>query len=253
MNKTPLEEVYERVSLALDRKDLQEYVRNNVGSLEGFKNSDNAEAILLYKMYFGVENTTGKTSFKQTSSFSGDYKYLTEKFPTDFHTKIIEEKAKDSLAYREFYSNFGVNKKGVYLKNDNLTNIDIYADENLRQYSLLSNQLPDLTIDTLPTQRSERDDLYNNPQNKEAYKGQYSVISNQEVIVKNTSEEFLKIDGDIYEFLEKRGNLSLFSKLGKNNSSYNVVGIEKPDTNTNLEVFAYLETKPEAFIKLKTY
>jgi len=251
MNKTPLEEVYERVSLALDRKDLQEYVRNNVGSLEGFKNSDNAEVILLYKMYFGVENTTGKTSFKQTSSFSGDYKYLTEKFPTDFHTKIIEEKAKDSLAYREFYSNFGVNKKGVYLKNDNLTNIDIYADENLRQYSLLSNQLPDLTIDTLPTQRSERDDLYNNPQNKEAYKGQYSVISNQEVIVKNTSEEFLKIDGDIYEFLEKRGNLSLFSKLGKNNSSYNVVGIEKPDTNTNLEVFAYLETKPEAFIKTK--
>lgn len=250
MNKIPLEELYERVGLVLDRNDLQQYVRENVTNLENFKNSDNAEAVVLYKLYLGEEQVQTE-NLKNTAKFTGDYKYLTEKYPTDFRTKIIEEKVKDSLAYKEFYSNFGVNNQGIYLKTDIIKNADIYADENLKQYSLLSKQLPDLTMEDINIEQSKRDSLYNNPESISPFKGQYSKLSDNEIIIKNTSEEFLKVDGEIYEFLEKNGNLSLFAKVGRNTSNYNAVNLEKPSSNINLEAFAYLETKPEAFIKTK--
>lgn len=232
----------------------ESYIKDNIEILdlhEGNVIVDKKGNIFFIDPVIFVEEIIVSKPQKNTSKFTGDYKYLTEKYPTDFHTKIIEEKVKDSIAYKEFYSNFGVNNQGIYLKIDNIKNADIYADENLKQYSLLSKQLPDLTMEDINIEQSKRDALYNNPESISPFKGQYSKLSDNEIIIKNTSEEFLKVDGEIYEFLEKNGNLSLFAKVGRNTSNYNVVNLEKPSSNVNLEAFAYLETKPETFIKTK--
>lgn len=95
-------------------------------------------------------------------------------------------------------------------------------------------------------QESTRDEAINNPQTTKDFKGELFKINDKEVVLKNSSETFVKINGDVYENIEKVGNLSLYSILPKSDN-YLQVGIERPITDIELKNYDYLNETPEKF------
>jgi hypothetical protein len=190
-----------------------------------------------------------------TKQFTGDYNYLTEEFPSDFYIKQLKEKQKNSTKYRNFYSNFEVNEKGINILNTDaisMQQIEIYADENLRQYSLISKQMPDLQVDT-EINESTRDLVVNNPQTLEDYKNDLFRIDENNLILKNNTEEFVKVNGEIYESVTKQGNLNHFVKLEIPTSDYYAVEVKAPQTNLKLSDYSYLNESPEKFKRIKDF
>jgi len=190
-----------------------------------------------------------------TKQFTGDYNYLTEEFPSDFYIKQLKEKQKNSTKYRNFYSNFEVNEKGINILNTDaisMQQIEIYADENLRQYSLISKQMPDLQVDT-EINESTRDLVVNNPQTLEDYKNDLFRIDENNLILKNNTEEFVKVNGEIYESVAKQGNLNHFVKLETPTSDYYAVEVKAPQTNLKLSDYSYLNESPEKFKSVKDF
>lgn len=225
---------------------LEEYVQKQIAELDDFKNAENAEAVMLYKMYFNVQSEEAVNVVKQLENFTGNYDYLTTEYVADFNIEILKEKAKNSAKYKNFYSNFDINERGIYLKeNSNLSKVELYADENLRNYSLLSKQMPDLTTETeFETSR------YFDIENAQKYKGQLYRLNDNEIVLKNQSSQFIKVGEKKFENIENYGNLSHYIALEENK---NPINIKTPKSDINLVDFSYLETTPEKFISAKQY
>lgn len=191
-----------------------------------------------------VDLLRGNPIVNQTSNFTGDYQYLTEEFPSDFYSKFLAEKKKNSKIFRDFYSNFEINEKGINIINTDpisMRNIRIYADENLRQYSILSKQMPNISDDLSNDESiSERDNVVNNLQSLEKFQGKIHKLNNNEVIVKNNTEQFIKIGDNIYEAIEVLGNLTHFAKVENEVTQYHKVGIEQPTSSLKLSDYNYL-------------
>lgn len=186
--------------------------------------------------------------------FTGNYNYLTEDYVSDFYIEQLKEKQKNSAKYRNFYSNFEVNEKGINLLNtDDITmqQIEIYADDNLRQYSLLSKQLPDLQVDDI--NENQRDLIVNNPQTLEDYKKDLFRVNDNTIILKDNTETFVKVNGEIYENVETDSNLSVFAKVETPTSDYYQYNIKQPKTNIKLSDYNYLATQEELFTSPKKY
>ena len=195
------------------------------------------------------------TPTKQVSNFTGNYNYLTEEFPSDFYSKFLAEKKKASKLFRNFYSNFEINEKGINLINKSetaLRNIRIYADENLKQYSLISRQMPDL-IEAEQSITNPRVEAINNPQKIKESKENLYKLNDQEVIIKNEIEDFVKIGNDIYESVAKQGNLNHYVKLENTNSNYYAVEVKAPQTKLKLSDYSYLNENPEKFKTIKDF
>lgn len=233
---------------------------STIKNLEEFKtfiqskvSPTSTEEIELFKMYFDATNEVINDATNEAVNFSGDSQYLTGEYVSDFYIEGLKEKAKNSVKWRNFYSNFSVNEKGIYLINDDsltLDNIKLYADENLKQYSLLSTQMPNLIQETiLETKNTRRDNAINNPNSIKEAKGQVYRITDNEAILKNSEQEFVKIQGNIYESVDTDGNLSLFVKLEKNNAEYNRFNNEAPQTEIKLQDYTYLDSNLEDFSK----
>ena len=191
-----------------------------------------------------VDLLRGNPIVNQTSNFTGDYQYLTEEFPSDFYSKFLAEKKKNSKLFRTFYSNFEINEKGINIINTDpisMRNIRIYADENLRQYSILSKQMPNISDDLSNDESiSERDNVVNNPQTLKKFQGKIHKLNNNEVIVKNNTEQFIKIGDNIYEAIEVLGNLTHFAKVENEVTQYHKVGIGQPTSSLKLADYNYL-------------
>jgi len=232
---------------------LEEYVSKNLPV--DFNNVENAEAVVLYKMYFDVINDVINDAVNDASNFTGDYQYLTNEYISDFHIAHLKEKQKNSPLYKNFYSNFGVNKDGIYLvNNDNITleKVKIYADENLKNYSLLSKQMPNLK--EAGEIENRRDKVINNPNLVSSFEGQiYTLANDTEIIAKNTTEEFIKINKNIYEKVDNIGDLSLYLQINTNVGSYNQVNVEQPTTETDLSFYQYLNESPGKFTDASQY
>jgi hypothetical protein len=198
-------------------------------------------------------------STKNNVNFTGNEQYLTTEFVSDFYIEGLKEKQKDSLKWKQFYRNFGINAQGLYLKNDDpltIQAVNEFADENLRNYSLLSKQMPNLEVkeEIAPkTLQNRRDSAINNPKSVEKFKGQIYQVTDSEVISKNGNKEFIRINNDIFEAIDTEGQLTLYSKVEKKDSQYNQFNTEQPQTELELEDYSHLETTPEKFVETKNY
>lgn len=199
-----------------------------------------------------------KKEVKQdTSNFTGNYEYLTEDFPADFYKEMLAEKKKDSVKYNNYYVHFGIDEKGIYLNevdSNTLENIKDFADENMKQYSVISKRIPniaDQTEEVFSTEQTRRDEVINNPNSVEKFTGEYVKTASDNVIAKNTQKEFIKVENEIYELWDDLGNLSMYTKVASNNSPYFAVNTKKTGTNEDLNSYTHLLTTPEKFINYK--
>ena len=289
-NSQPLEELYEVVRTYTEKypkeMTLEQYVQQETGKLQDFTNPEIAEAVVLYKMYFNLKNqenerlsqteniktnrggeiATNATNFlrsksrtneKNTTNFTGNYEYLTEDFPADFYKEMLAEKKKDSVKYNNYYVHFGIDEKGIYLNevdSNTIENIKDFADENMKQYSVISKRIPniaDQTEEVFSTEQTRRDEAINNPNSVEKFTGEYVKTASDNVIAKNTQKEFIKVENEIYELWDDLGNLSMYTKVSSNNSPYFAVNTKKTGTNEDLNSYTHLLITPEKFINYK--
>jgi len=201
-----------------------------------------------------TKNNTDNAIRSAQKQFTGNYNYLTEDYVSDFYIEQLKEKQKNSAKYRNFYKNFEVNEKGINLLNtDDITmqQIEIYADDNLRQYSLISKQMPNLKVDDI--NENQRDLTVNNPQTLENYKKDLFRVNDNTIILKDNIETFVKVNGEIYENVETDSNLSVFAKIETPTSDYYQYNIKQPKTNIKLSDYNYLATQEELFTSPKKY
>jgi len=250
VNKKPLSEMYNILKTYPEKEISEEEVLENY---QDFSNIENAQAVYLFKKYFDFpQKTESKQKIKQPKN------KVSEEFVSDFYIKMLKEKKKNSFLYNNFYKFFSVNGKGLYLTHtDNITmgQIKMFADQELKDYSLLSKQMPDLTDEVVNINdiNTRRDIAINYPNTVKNVKEQvYFLPKENEIIVKDTTEEFIKIGENIFEKVDELNNLSLYLQLEKNNTEYNIVGAEKPTTTTNLNNFSHLSTQTKE-VKEKTY
>ena len=248
--KQPLEELYPIMETY--NPNIREEIQTQIAQLEGFNNAETAEAVMLYKNYFGVSSEGVNEGVKAITEGVKNYEYLTTDFLKDFYAKMLKERNKNSATWKNFYSNFGINERGLYLNTEDLETIKDYADENLKQYSLISKQLPNL-IETETEIVNRRDEAINNPQTVNKFEGQIFSIPTGEIIIKDSVEEFVKIGEDIYENVDVQGNLSLYTKLPKNSSPYYKVGEKQIETVVKLSDYSYLQNKTDKFTTVKNY
>ena len=170
---------------------------------------------------------------------------------------MLAEKKKDSVKYNNYYVHFGIDEKGIYLNevdSNTLENIKDFADENMKQYSVISKRIPNIaeqTEEVFSTEQIRRDEAINNPNSVEKFTGEYVKTASDNVIAKNTQKEFIKVENEIYELWDDLGNLSMYTKVASNNSPYFAVNTKKTGTNEDLNSYTHLLTTPEKFINYK--
>jgi len=199
-----------------------------------------------------------KQATKNNANFTGNFEYLTTDFVSDFYINILKEREKNSEIYKNFYTNFDINENGIYLKNDDsitVSQIKEYADENLKQYSIISKQIPLLVEQDVQseTKQVRRDAILNSPQNIEKYQGQFHKLNDNTLITKNANDEFIKVEGNIFEAIDSDGNLTLYSRLNNIVGEYYNFNNEAPKTDIKIEDYSYLNTQPDSFISEKKY
>jgi hypothetical protein len=202
-----------------------------------------------------IDSNLRKVPTKKTQNFTGDAEYLTGEFISDFWAKALKAKQKDNADWRNYYSHFGVNERGLYLINDDsitMFKIQLYADENIKQYSILSKQMPNIA-DKSEGIQSLRDEAINNPNSVKVFEGQISRLNEKEIVLKDSVDEFIRVGDDIFENIATESNLKHYVKLEKNNSEYYVVNTEKPKSELKLSDYKYLETTTDKFTTVKKY
>jgi hypothetical protein len=205
-------------------------------------------------MFYGVKETVKERPIvKQLSNFNGNIDYIREEFASDFYVDYLRAKKANNKQWKNFYSKFAVNEKGLYLKSTDpitLATVKEYADENLVNYSIVSKQMPSLAQETVK-ENSSRVDAINQPETVEKYKGQVYKLNDLETIIKNETRPFLKIGNEVYENISTNGVLNLYHKLEKNNSEFLQLEAEQPTTDTNLLDYLHLNQTPEEFLTIE--
>lgn len=236
VNDKTLEELYQIASYYNPSLTQQENQRQAL-RIES-PQRETAEKINLFKTILGFEGVSDATNDVASDAvFTGNYEYLTNDFVAEFNIKSLREKKKNSPMWLNFYSNFEINEQGINLKyTDDLTlsTVEELADENLRQYSLISKQMPNLTQATLDENpdisQKERDYYINNPQMAPLM--QSATIVDSETLISDSQERFTKRqDGSLWENVFTQNGKSLFKRQMVNKSQYNTFGNPKPQFN----------------------
>lgn len=230
VNDKPLEELYLISGISKEDNERQ-------GSNIGASNRETAEKINLLKSIFNIsEPTTPPVEIVEQVPFTGDFNYLTGDYISEFYSKLLQEKEKNSALYQNFYSAFEVNESGINIKyTDDYTMsiIDSLADENLRQYSLLSKQIPELSqqIEEYNPDFSqmERDFYVNNPEQAPLLSAVSTIIENDVIAVKNSNQNFIRLsDNSIWENTQSLQGFDVFVRLPSVNLDYNIFGTPRP-------------------------
>ena len=189
-----------------------------------------------YKDYFNY-NATPNIESQEFSpiTLNNSLEYLTNTFIADFAAEKLKNKD------NSFYNKFIITEKGIELKyGDPISIAEIKAyiqdgvklGKELEEYSVISKQMPNFKeqgfiIDSRATDRVK---AVNNFNRVKLPKGEVVKVNNEMVAVKNETQEFLNIDNQLYELLNKEGNMSMYGRIEKNeNLLYNKMNPKSPN------------------------
>lgn len=255
--------------------DMQRFVENEVSKLDLPNiSTDNTvlQQMVINKYAFNHPVSSKETvniqeEFNNFTAFDGSEAYLKTDFIADFYVDYLAEKIKDSNKFKNFYSNFGVNEKGITLLKDDLITIETIKDylkdsnikraKDLANYSLLTEQIPNLKEVAEPDTYFNRDFLRafysNNPQALDKLQQDYKILSPTAILVKNNVAGFVRVKNGVYELLETRDNNSFYEMIPVNNSEYKTFDVAEPISSIDNSDYGAEEVNPENFIKSEKY
>lgn len=190
----------------------------------------------IYKMMFNhpvatIRNEAYQEELKKADLFNGDYEYLTTDFVADFYNYQLTEKSKNSELYNNVLKHFAITEQGISIETRDtqaIQKIKLMSPSNalfkdLQQYILIAK---DSTLNLLKKDNPRRREiksypkevhrkvLSNNSTILPLFKGEYNV-SNDELLIKNTSDNFVRINKGVYEKVGTVNNTTVYTALPK--------------------------------------
>lgn len=270
IRRQPLDKLYAIVESYNNFPNLIQEVQNRVGQLDTVENGELTEELILNKMYFDLPlNISSELNIAEQENnqdiFDGNLNYLQNEFIADFNIAAIREKYKDSDLWKNFYNNFYITNKGLSLRYTDpitISNLKSWMNEispklakDLGNYSLMSKDMPALidnnSEDIITSKDSVRALAVNYPQTINKIQQDSYRIDEENLIAKNATEDFIRIGNRVYEAIEAKGNMTLYTILPENNANYNIYSIAQPTSSINLQDYTYLETTPTQWTKEK--
>lgn len=167
---------------------------------------------------------------KNASNVTTDPSYLKGDFVSDFNKYILEEKLKDSIAYREILSNFYVGNSDIILKNPVESIENVKFQKELEDYIRLKR---DSSMDYLlpidDTNLVTEDIQTLNDPTKVSPFPLDSVVENDYVMTPVSLSMYYRQGNSLYRKVKEDSNVSLYSKLRDQGS------VIYFDTNTNFD------------------
>jgi len=265
VRKQPLEDLYATMFSYSTIPTIEEFKNYVQAQSAQLNSSENAEEFTLMKMYFNAPLVVEERVQPQQQTFTGNQEYLQNEFISDFYAESLKQKLTNSPQYKNFYSQFKINERGLYLVNTDTITVDTVNTwlgeikagiaNNLKQYSLISKQLPELgqVDEDIEIFEDKRTTAVNYPLSIPKLTNENYRIDEDNIIVKNSESEFVRVGMDVYENTETKGTLTLYSKLPASDLNYNLQNVESPKTKLKLEDYTYLETLPNKWITDRKY
>lgn len=244
-------------------KDIQSFIENKVAALDlsdTMTENSLLQQMVAFKYFFNnpmvFKNSISlQEEFDNYNNFDGSEAYLTTDFISDFYSDFLKEKIKGSNLFQNFYSHFSVNDRGITIDSDDiitLTKIQDYLDSgsvrgatDLRNYSLLSNQLPNLkkAVETnMEDTREFKRALYtNSPKALDKLNQNYSKLSDSTISVKGSTEEFVRVKSGVYELIEQNNGIGYYERLQENKGDYKTYKVEEPTLSVDSSAYGSLE------------
>lgn len=216
--QTPTQNVYHRI----ERVDFEQMK-------EAFNLTDDITELQAYKNYFNyTENPVLDPQEFYPIEINNSADYLTNEFIADFNV----EKLKNPQS--ELYNKFKITEKGIeQIYKDPISMAQIMAelaDESkmsvaLQEYSIMSKQMENLIDDNIiPLNNKYNNRLFaiNNFSKIKVANGDITLLNSNTAVVKNGTEEFLNIENELFELVDKEGNENIYIRIDKNsNLDYN--------------------------------
>jgi hypothetical protein len=255
--------------------DIKRFIENEVSKLDVPSVSlDNTvlQQMVINKYAFGhpmtfKKNVDFQEEFNSFEAFDGNEEYLKTDFIADFYSEFLQEKIKDSEKYKEFYSNFSINERGIVLVNDDAITVqkikDYLAEKNIKQakdlenYSLLTDQIPNLKTLEKPSSDYTRDfyrtNYINNPMSLDKVKGEYKFITDTTIVKNNSIDNFIRVKDRVFELVDTKGGNSFYEEVPVNTSEYKTFNVSQPVLSVNLDNYGAERLDEVPPVKIEKY
>lgn len=214
------------------------------------RDMENLERMYISAVYFNtkLENTmptpTVESQMDSIENPVTNAQYLSTEYISDFRSAQIKEKQKNSKAYQNYYSNVRVTERGLELINSDpisVLKMQPYMDQQMKDYMSLHKY--NFKQETVPNERPvtklvKRNYYVNYPEALPTFRGEYSTLSNRSLAAKST-EEFIKVNGKIYEAVKGTGQYTFYSQLDTNPGDYKNYATDLSMPELDVEVSGY--------------
>ena len=225
------------------------------------RNTENLERMYISAVYFNtkLENAVPTPTIEsQMDSIENpvtNAQYLSTEYISDFRSAQIKAKQKNSRAYQNYYSNVRVTERGLELINSDpisMLKMQPYMDQQMKDYMSLHKY--NFQQEVVPNERPvtklvKRNYYVNYPEALPIFRGEYSTLSNRSLEAKST-EDFIKVNGQIYEAVKGPGQYTFYSQLDTNPEDYKnyTTDLSMPELDVEVSDYQYStdqQTAPE--------
>lgn len=198
-------------------QDVTSYVMStSPRSLEGINNP------LLYAAYlnhFGHQPLEiSKSDIANLSDIKTSTEYLEDQFVVDFYNEYLKHKFENSQEYQSTLSKFRFTNSDIII-NSRISGIEnLPMQQELADYIRLRNNESMKYLVEQTAEVNEDLAMINDPSSISEYQGPISVRGNYAFVNNNLSDNFVKVDGEVYRKVLAEENTSLFLKVIPNSS-----------------------------------
>lgn len=252
-------------------QDMKAYIQTQIAEIYVGGENINQEDLERYALMFNyINRSSDLNKFKVKPILDSEYStfmsgiknqgYLQTDFIADFNKKMLKEKAKDSVEFEEFYSNFEIDNVGIRLVNSDpvsLSKIGKYleANQDLVNYMKLHKQGIDL--DPQPIQDPVRDDTFlrnyyvNFPTQVKTFTGNYAELS-KATILADTKQPFIRLNKGIFELITAVGSKGVYGRLNTQDGLFNVYDetLEPPTMDVDISEIYAIEANFDTEVEL---
>lgn len=252
-------------------QDMKAYIQTQIAEVYVGGENINQEDIERYVLMFNyINRSSDLNKFKTKPILDSEYStfmskitnqgYLQTDFIADFNKKMLKEKAKGSIEFEEFYSNFEINNVGIRLVNSDpvsLSKIGKYLEGNqdLVNYMKLHKQGVDL--DPQSSQDPVRDDTFlrnyyvNFPTEVKTFTGSYAELS-KATILADTKQPFIRLNKGIFELITAVGSKGVYGRLNTQDGLFNVYDetLEPPTMDVDISEVSAIEANFDTEVEL---
>ena len=246
---------------------LKQYVQTSVGNKVISQSREEFDINSQIELYKSILNISEENSYKPstqdiikrktiTNIDYADVDYISSNFISDFYSTILEEKANNTSLYNSGLKYFEITNRGISFTSSDPTiqsqflqlfQGDVMFDL-LQVYSALSKDrslefiLPTDTVGAIEDISVRRDLAVNHPETVPTVKGNYTRVDEGNILVKNSTQEFLKIEDGLYELTDFQEGMGIYTKLEyPEDNNFYVFNQAEPVDITNDTINEYIQ------------